>query len=83
MSSLSEKIFNYQHMPKIQYFNLNGEKYKINSKLTIFDLVNYFNYNTSVILLEYNNLICNKKTWNEIFIKNKDKIEIVSIVGGG
>jgi sulfur carrier protein len=51
--------------------------------LTIFELINYFNYNTSLLVLEYNNLICNKKNWNKIFIKNNDKIEIVTIVGGG
>ena len=70
-------------MSKIQNFSLNGEKYKINSKLTILDLVNYFNYNASIIILEYNNLICNRKSWNRIFIKNKDQIEILTIVGGG
>jgi thiamine biosynthesis protein ThiS len=44
----------------------------------------YFNYNTSLLLvLEYNNLICNKKNWDKIFIKNNDRIEIVTIVGGG
>ena len=70
-------------MSKIQKFNLNGETYKINSKLTILDLVKYFNYSISVIILEYNNLICNKKSWNKIFIENHDQIEIVTIVGGG
>ena len=51
--------------------------------ITLSDLINYFNYNTSLFVLEYNNLICNKKNWNKIFIKNNDKIEIVTIVGGG
>jgi thiamine biosynthesis protein ThiS len=50
--------------------------------ITIFELINYFNYNTSLLVLEYNNLICNKKNWNK-FIQNNDKIEIVTIVGGG
>jgi hypothetical protein len=31
-----------------------------------FELINYFNYNTSLLVLEYNNLICNKKNWNKI-----------------
>jgi sulfur carrier protein len=52
-------------------------------KLTLLELIEYFNYNTSLLVLEYNNLICNKKNWNKIFIKNNDKIEIVTIVGGG
>jgi thiamine biosynthesis protein ThiS len=34
-------------------------------------------------VIEYNNVICNKKNWDKIFITNDDKIEIVTIVGGG
>jgi sulfur carrier protein len=70
-------------MSKIKTFTLNGEKYETNSKLTILDLVKYFNYNTSLLVLEYNNLICNKKSWYRIFVKHQDQIEIVTIVGGG
>ena len=70
-------------MSEIKNFFLNGEKYYIKHNMNIFELVNYFNYNTSLLVLEYNNLICNKKDWNNISIKNNDKIEIVTIVGGG
>ncbi len=70
-------------MTNYKHFFLNGQEYFTNSKLTILELVNYFNYNTSLLVLEYNSLICNKKNWNRIYIKNNDKIEIVTIVGGG
>ena len=70
-------------MAKIKNFFLNGEKYYINDERTLLDLINYFNYNTSLLVLEYNNLICNKKNWNKISINHNDKIEIVTIVGGG
>jgi thiamine biosynthesis protein ThiS len=70
-------------MIKFNYFFLNGQQYFTKSELTISDLIHYFNYNTSLFVLEYNSLICNKKNWNQITIKNKDKIEIVTIVGGG
>ena len=65
------------------FFTLNGYKYFTTSKLTLLDLIKYFNYNSSLLVLEYNNFICNKNNWNSIFIKNNDKIEIVTIVGGG
>jgi sulfur carrier protein len=52
------------------------------SDLTVLELIQYFNYNTSLLVLEYNNLICNK-SWSNTFIKTNDKIEIVTIVGGG
>jgi sulfur carrier protein len=70
-------------MEKSTYFFLNGHQYVTHSKLTILEIVNYFNYNTSLLVLEYNSLICNPKNWNKIYIKNNDKIEIVTIVGGG
>ncbi len=70
-------------MSEIKNFFLNGEKYYIKQNINILELVNYFNYNTSLLVLEYNNLICNKKDWRNILIKNNDKIEIVTIVGGG
>lgn len=70
-------------MPKLKYFFLNGQQYFTESELTILELIKYFNYNSSILVLEYNNLICNKKNWNHIYIKNNDKIEMITIVGGG
>jgi thiamine biosynthesis protein ThiS len=70
-------------MTEIKHFFLNGETYYIQHNINILELINYFNYNTSLLVLEYNHLICNKKNWENILIQNNDKIEIVSIVGGG
>ena len=70
-------------MSELNYFILNGQKYVTDHNLTLLDLVQYFNYNTSLLVLEYNNLICKRKNWDKIFLQNNDKIEIVTIVGGG
>ena len=70
-------------MSNSKHFFLNGHQYFTNSNLTILEMVNYFNYNTSLLVLEYNSQICNRKNWNKIYITNNDKIEIVTIVGGG
>ena len=70
-------------MYKNKYFFLNGEKYFTNHNLTILKLLKYFNYNDSIIIVEYNNLVYDKKNWNKILLKNNDKIEIITIVGGG
>ena len=70
-------------MNKIYPFFLNGQKYVTSSNLTISDLVNYFGYNKSLLVVEYNQFICHKTEWDKIFIKKNDKIEIVTIVGGG
>ena len=70
-------------MQKNNRFFLNGQNYSTKHKLTILELINYFGYNTSVLVVEYNHLICNKENWSKMQIQNKDKIEIVTIVGGG
>jgi thiamine biosynthesis protein ThiS len=70
-------------MTKIKNFFLNGQLYYVEETVTISDVIHYFNFKDSLLVLEYNNLICDKKTWKERFIQNEDKIEIVTIVGGG
>jgi sulfur carrier protein len=64
-------------------FFLNGQEYFCKRQLTLSDLLNYFNYKLSLLVVEYNNFICPKDKWGKIYIKNNDKIEIVTIVGGG
>lgn len=64
-------------------FFLNGQEYKSEGNFTLFELLNYFNFNINLLVIEHNNLIKKKQNWNQIFIKNNDVIEIVTIVGGG
>jgi sulfur carrier protein len=70
-------------MTKITNFFLNGQEYSTSASITIFDLIQYFNFNDALLVLEYNNFICEKKNWKTVFIKDHDRIEIVTIVGGG
>jgi len=64
-------------------FFLNGETYSIDRQINLLDLINYFNYNDCLLVLEYNDLIYDKKKWKTTLIQDLDKIEIVTIVGGG
>jgi thiamine biosynthesis protein ThiS len=64
-------------------FFINGHQFFINQTLTINDILNYFNYKNSLFVVEYNNLICDRNEWSEISIHSDDKIEIITIVGGG
>lgn len=64
-------------------FFLNGKKFLIKKNITLKEIINYFNYNTALYIVEYNNLICNEDKWEYIKITLDDKIEIISIVGGG
>lgn len=70
-------------MEKIKKFFLNGQLYYSEQSLTIYNIISYFNCNGSLLVLEYNSIICPKKKWKDIFVSDQDKIEIVTIVGGG
>ena len=70
-------------MKPVKYFFLNGELYYTTQRITLSDLIHYFHYNDSLLVLELNKVICNKKKWPHIFINDQDKIELVTIVGGG
>ena len=64
-------------------FWLNGQNYSVNEVIKLSDLLCYFNYTNQLFVLEHNNLICDEKIWKTISISELDRIEIVTIVGGG
>lgn len=68
---------------EMKTFFVNGQKYQSSGDFTLSQLLNYFNYNSSLLVLEYNNFICPKDKWKNYCIQDNDKIEIVTIVGGG
>ena len=70
-------------MKETNKFFLNGEEFFSNKVINLLNIIEYFNYNSSLLVLEYNHFICPKENWQTILIKDKDKIEIVTIVGGG
>ena len=67
----------------IKHFFFNGKQYCINKTIKLIDLIKYFDIQDSLIIIEYNGSICQKKNWNIYNINNNDKIEIITIVGGG
>lgn len=70
-------------MHQMKTFFLNNEKYTTKDKITLQDLITYFNYNESLLVLEYNQVIFDRSHWKTTFVNNLDEIEIVTIVGGG
>jgi len=67
-------------MAKIQ---LNGRKLELSNTYTIATLLKKYKINDKKIAVELNNKIVNRNTYKLIYIKNKDKIEIVHFIGGG
>lgn len=64
-------------------FFVNHNELKTDSQFTLGELVYYFSLKQFPIAIELNQVFIPKSKWNKIYIKNFDKIEIVTIVGGG
>lgn len=67
---------------RIRFF-FNGKKYFTTTWVNLNDLLIYFNYSSSIFVVEYNHFICDKRNWKKITIQENDRIEIITIVGGG
>ena len=63
--------------------NINGLDYVFKVELTINQLMDYLGFNKNVIVIDYNGFILDKTLWAKINLKNKDRLEILSIAGGG
>ena len=67
-------------MAKIQ---LNGKKHTLSQKSSLLGLLKKFKINEKKIAVELNGKIIIKSKYNSVFLKDKDKIEIVHFIGGG
>ena len=67
-------------MAKIQ---LNGRKVELSNKHSIVSLLKKYKINGKKIAVELNGKIINRNKYKLVYIKNKDKIEIVHFIGGG
>lgn len=64
---------------------INGYKYKIfiTGTTDIYHLLIFLSYQKELIIVEHNGKIHNNSINTSKYIKQKDKIEIITIVGGG
>ena len=64
---------------------VNGEEKLIqsNKSISLNETIQILGYSSNTVVVEVNELIINSDEWKENYIKNGDKLEIVSIVGGG
>ena len=65
---------------------VNGEEKFINNshkEFTLTETLTQLGYKNNTIIVELNNLIINNESWQKNKVKDGDKLEIVSIVGGG
>ena len=65
---------------------VNGKEKEIvleNEKALLSSTIEFLGYKRNTVVVEVNDLIINSKKWENEIIKEGDRIEIVSIVGGG
>jgi len=64
---------------------VNGEERLIqsNKSISLNETIKILGYTANTVVVEVNQLIINSSEWEDKYIKNGDKLEIVSIVGGG
>tara|TARA_Y100000816_G_scaffold221083_1_gene166045 strand:- start:589 stop:807 length:219 start_codon:yes stop_codon:yes gene_type:complete len=62
---------------------VNGKLLSVNLKFSIKNLVEKLKIPINKVAIELNEEIVDKKKLNKIFLKNKDKLEIVNFIGGG
>ena len=62
---------------------LNGRKLELKNKHTILTLLKRYKIESKKIAVELNGRIINRNKYKIVYLKNKDKIEIVHFIGGG
>ncbi len=62
---------------------INGEAHEFDNSLSLPELLEQIGMNPRLIAVEYNGEILHRQFWVETRIKNGDRLEIVTIVGGG
>ena len=65
---------------------INGKEKNIefkNEKALLSSTLELLGYDSKTVVVEVNDLIINSKKWDNEILKEGDKLEIVSIVGGG
>ncbi len=63
--------------------HVNGDLHTCHARTLLPDLLEQLGLNPRLIAVEYNGEILHRQFWTETEIKPDDRLEIVTIVGGG
>tara|TARA_Y100000992_G_scaffold262608_1_gene198526 strand:- start:36 stop:254 length:219 start_codon:yes stop_codon:yes gene_type:complete len=63
--------------------NLNGKTLFLVKGTSVYNVIKKMKLQPNKVAIELNKKIISKKNAHKIFLKNKDKIEIVHFIGGG
>ena len=62
---------------------LNGRPFNCVSNLSLQNLLVYLNFDLSLVIVEYNDEIVHSSSFSKINVMSGDKIEVLTMVGGG
>jgi sulfur carrier protein len=62
---------------------VNGEPYTCASQTSLPELLGQLQLNPRLVAVEYNGEIIHRQYWSDTRVQEGDKLEIVTIVGGG
>lgn len=65
------------------FFSLNNKKIFTSRNFTVSEFLDFLFLDLSNIVIEYNGLVLPKQLWFKTFLQPNDKLEFVTIVGGG
>ncbi len=70
-------------MSNLITLQVNGAPHTCDSRMPLLKLLEQLRLNPRLIAVEYNGEILHRQFWTETEVKNDDRLEIVTIVGGG
>ncbi len=65
------------------HITINGTQKKVNSSISLIDLIQKTCKNPEFVIAEVNGNIIKKNVWGQKVINDGDTLELVSFVGGG
>ena len=62
---------------------VNGEARNLSSSMVLPDVLQQLGFNPRLVAVEYNGEILHRQFWQSTTIQTGDRLEVVTIVGGG
>lgn len=67
----------------VMFIRINGEDLPLACAMSIAVLIVERKIRPETIVVEYNGVIINRDKWETVILKENDRLEIISFVGGG
>lgn len=62
---------------------VNGEPFRCSPEMSLPQVLEQLGLNPRLVAVEYNGEILHRQYWEQTTVKERDRLEIVTIVGGG